>query len=93
MSTWKAIYHQDADPRWWEVVETLPHMQEYFVVEHVGDPSDSERLAALLNHREKLLVENIDQRELLSECRQKLQLIGGDSYDELIARIDELLAR
>ena len=99
-SKWTYTYHEGSDDPmdetpdpWWEVVNTGAPFPNYFVVENVGDPTDGERLASLLNEREQLLIDKIDMQAALAEARAKLWAVGGTGYEDLICLIDELVAR
>ena len=97
---WTHTYYEGSDDPmdevpnpWWEVVCVGSPFPNYFIVENVGDPTDGERLASLLNEREQLLIDKTDMQAALAEARAKLRAIGGTGYEDLISLIDELVAR
>ena len=103
-SKWTYTYHEGSDDPmdetpdpWWEVVNTGAPFPNYFVVENVGDPTDGERLASLLNEREQLLIDKIDMQAALREALGYLENCDDMGHDlglkTLFQRIDELLAR
>jgi hypothetical protein len=59
---WVVEYHEKSDDpmdetpnSWWEVRKPNSPFPNYFIVEDVGDPTDGEHLAEMLNEREELL--------------------------------------